>query len=391
MGLICHHNAASRNLLYRMTNTPPQKLRLLVAPLDWGLGHATRCIPLIHSLLQAQHTVVLAASGPQKLLLQQAFPQLTCLALPGYGIRYSTKGLVWGLLAQIPKLLKAMAHERRWLAQAVATHQLQVVISDNRYGLHHPTVPCVLVTHQLQLALPTGFGFAQGLVRRLLYRHINRFTACWVPDYAATATHSLSGMLGHPAKPPRLPVHYLGWLSRFTPAPRPATPQYAAIIVLSGPEPQRTQFENLLLPQLRQSTQPMLLVRGLPGSSQPLPQLPPHIQAHNHLGTGQLQAAFLNSQVLVSRSGYSTVMDAFTLGMRCIFVPTPGQTEQLYLAAHLARQQFCLCSQQQHFHLAQALATLQQRRIAPPAPPPGPPLHLVASALLAQLPAPKHP
>jgi len=348
-----------------MNPNTPQQLRILVAPLDWGLGHATRCIPLIRFLLHDGHTVVLATDGPQRALLQQEFPQLECLELEGYGITYATKGLVWGLLAQAPKLVKAIADEHRWLQDSIHTQRLDLVISDNRYGLYSSAIPCVLITHQLQLQLPTGFHFAKGLVRSMLYRYINRFTACWVPDVASPAA-SLSGAMGHPTTKPKIPVAYLGWLSRFTALPKNPVPQYEVLVVLSGPEPQRTIFENLLLPQIRRSGKRTMLVRGLPGNADNLPDLPPQVVVHNHLNAADLQAAFLNSSLLISRSGYSTVMDAFTLAMRCIFVPTPGQTEQEYLAKSLAQKRLCLCRPQQHFNLEEAIAALQQADIAAP-------------------------
>ena len=339
---------------------PPEKnQRILVAPLDWGLGHATRCIPLIRYLLQAGHTVLLAASGAQKTLLQQEFPALPCLDLVGYNIQYAKKGLVLALLAQGSRLLKLIAQEHRWLQQTILTHKIDVVISDNRYGLYSPSVPCILITHQLALPLPRGFGFAQGVVRPILYHFINRFAACWVPD-TAEAHNSLSGKLGHPKVLPSITVHYMGWLSRFAPASDQQEICYKALIVLSGPEPQRTQLENLLLPQLKNTAHPIVLVRGLPGHTTSLEGLPAHITQHNHVGANELEQLFLQSKYIISRSGYSTLMDAFTLGKLCIFIPTPGQTEQEYLAKRMGEKKLALTRQQQGFMLEEVLKAAEK-------------------------------
>lgn len=213
-------------------------------------------------------------------------------------------------------------------------HRFDLVISDNRYGLHHPQLPCVIMTHQLQILSGSG-RLADGLLRRLHFRMLNRFSACWVVDEAEGG--GLSGALAHPAV---LPPHarYTGLLSQFagneTTVPGDTDGRHI-LLLLSGPEPMRSQLEQQLLRQAATLTQYRFsLVAGNPGGT--TPQLPPHISYYTHLESARLRPLLLDAALVVCRSGYSTVMDLAVLGKKALLVPTPGQTEQEYLAGYLS-------------------------------------------------------
>lgn len=324
--------------------------RILVAPLDWGLGHATRCIPLVHHLRRRGATVLLAGAGKLAALLQKEFPDLPLLPLPGYDIRYPRSGRLMPLAMalQLPRIRRAIRHEHRWLQQAADAHRLDAIISDNRYGLCHPRLPSVLLTHQLQVQ--TGWGeAADRLLQRLHYRFLERFTACWVPDGA----FRLAGRLSHPERMPKVPARYLGLLSRFA-GGAAAEPGAHLLVLLSGPEPQRSLFEQTLLPQLADHAGPVILVRGLPGLEEALP-LPAHIRVHNHLPAQALLSLLQEAEFVIARTGYSTVMDLAALSKKSILVPTPGQTEQVYLGRHLRRKGWALTMPQDRFRLSAAL------------------------------------
>ena len=326
------------------------KPRILVAPLDWGLGHATRCIPLIRSLLTNGAAVWLAGEGTIAVLLKTEFPELPLLPLPAYGIRYGkTKyGTLATLMRQLPKLRRAIRREQAWLQEIVATHQIDAVFSDNRYGLHHPDVISVFITHQLLVKTP--LRATDALLQKFLYRYINQFDACWVPD--AEGPLNLAGDLAHPQKPPRIPVTYLGPLSRF--ALQPPVLTHYVLILLSGPEPQRTLLEEKILEQTKLFQNPIFMVRGLPGHTG-LPPVPYQVTIVNHLPAATLQKAIEAAAFVVSRCGYSTVMDMMMLRKKCIFVPTPMQTEQEYLAQQLLKKSFALSIPQQKFNLKAAV------------------------------------
>lgn len=338
----------------------------MVAPLDWGLGHATRCVPVVHALLAVGCEVVLATAGAQEALLRAEFPQLQCLHLPGYGVRYGKHGAMGRLLLQLPTLRRHIFTEHAWLQRLVALEKIDGIISDNRYGLYHSSVPSVLITHQLALQLPTWAGWAKGTVQEVLHRHIAHFDTCWVPDMPDAAT-SLGGLLSHPPMLPQVPVHYIGWLSRLAVHADVAPAQEGRwLISLSGPEPQRTLLEQKILAQLTTLEQPAWLLRGLPGQS-PLPTVPQHVQVHNHLPAALMAQYMQTCSLLVSRSGYSTLMDAALLGTPVACIPTPGQTEQEYLARRLHAQQWGYWQPQQSFDLHAWLQVPPRRLPAPEA------------------------
>jgi uncharacterized protein (TIGR00661 family) len=327
------------------------KPKVLVAPLDWGLGHATRCIPIIKALMDQGCTVFLAGEGSTKNLLQKEFPQLNFLLLEGYRVSYAKRKwmLPFTVAAQIPKILSAIKKEKSWLQRVVEKYSIDAVISDNRFGLHHPNIPCVFITHQL--SIKTGMGkMADQWVQKINYSYINHFSECWVPD--AAGENNLGGELSHPKGFPAIPVKYLGPLSRFSES---ADENLKHILVLlSGPEPQRTLLENLLLSQIKTYKNRVVFVRGLPGHAEEI-KVPANVTVYNHLAAEELQQKIAAASFVVSRCGYSTVIDMAALKKKTILLPTPGQPEQEYLAKHLMKKNFALCMEQNKFNLVHAL------------------------------------
>ncbi|HWB24227.1 MAG TPA: glycosyltransferase [Chitinophagaceae bacterium] len=316
--------------------------KILVAPLDWGLGHATRCIPLIKQLQKNGCIVTIAASGSVKTLLENEFPGISIIPLHGYNIQYSNtkRFLAIKILMQAPKIARSIRREQAWLKKVLAENNFDAVISDNRFGLYTTKIPCIFITHQLLIQAP--FAWLDKLIQLINYRFINRYTMCWVPDFEDGKT--ITGRLSHPATLPGIPVKYLGPLSRFDYI-QPLPLKYSWMIILSGPEPQRTILEKKLLAVIHKLEGNVLLVRGKPGSTESI-DAPQNCTVANHLGTTQMQEAIAESGFIVSRCGYTTIMEMLSLYKKCVFIPTPGQTEQEYLAEHLAGQGWCYYCQQ---------------------------------------------
>ncbi len=321
--------------------------KVLVAPLDWGLGHATRCIPIIKALMQNGYEVLIATDGVQKILLQKEFPQLQFLALKGYNVSYSKRKwlLPFKLLMQVPEIVATIKNENLWLDKIIDEHQINIVISDNRFGLYSPKAKCIFITHQLTIKAP--FNLLQQLLQKINYSFINRFASCWIPDVAGE--QNVAGILSHPLLLPKIPVHYVGLLSRFE-KENDVEKKYDYCIVLSGPEPQRTILEKLVLNNIDQLEGDVLLVRGMPGNNEVL-SLPSNVLVKNHLSGNELQQALQQSETIISRSGYTTVMEILALQEKSILIPTPGQTEQEYLAERLMNQQWCFAIKQSTFDL----------------------------------------
>jgi uncharacterized protein (TIGR00661 family) len=329
---------------------------ILIAPLDWGLGHATRCIPIIHTLIRKNCKVLIACEGKIKSLLYKEFPQLSFVDLKGYRIAYSKNRwtLPFGISRQIPKILSTIQYENERLKEIVKEHNIHGVISDNRYGFYHSRIPSLFITHQLKIKTPFG-SIADDFLQRLNYKYINHFSECWIPDNEGEK--NLAGELSHPTKKPSIPLKYIGPLSRFRESIRQE--EKHLLILLSGPEPQRTILENLLTEQLKEYKAPVVFVRGLPGEQTEL-RLPSTVSIYNHLPAEELAQKMSEASVVISRCGYSTVMDLAALKKKSILIPTPGQTEQEYLGKHLMKNNFALCVEQKKFRLKNALELSQQ-------------------------------
>jgi UDP-N-acetylglucosamine transferase subunit ALG13 len=323
--------------------------KLLVAPLDWGLGHATRCVPVIRDLLNNNCEVWLAGEGAQEKLLREEFPSLAFLPLKGYRIKYAKNGLTGKILLQIPSILRSVKEENKWLKEQVSKFGFEAVISDNRFGLHHEKIFSVFITHQLYIKSSLG-KWSEKIVQQWNYKFINRFHECWVPD--EKGENNLAGELSHPAKLPKVPVKYIGTLSRLSSSSplEDGTIKGHLLIILSGPEPQRTILENKVVDQIVNYPATATIVRGLPGEKNIIPSTNT-IHFYNHLSSEELNNEAMKAEFIISRSGYSTVMDIAALRKKSILIPTPGQTEQEYLADHLMKKKFSFCVKQNNFSL----------------------------------------
>ncbi|HEX5026847.1 MAG TPA: glycosyltransferase [Agriterribacter sp.] len=304
--------------------------KILVAPLDWGLGHASRCVPLVNELIHQGCEVCLAGEGKSMLLLKREFPQLRVLPLTGYDIFYhNTTGYFgWVMSRQVPAIIRSIRREHKWLKKLMEEEHFDAIVSDNRYGLYAEKVHSVFITHQL--AIRTGLGYLMNkCVQKINYKYINKFNECWVPDFKGE--DNLAGKLSHP---PVLPANttYIGPISRFK--RNQVNKKYDLLILLSGPEPRRTIWEEALLKELNTYKGKALLVRGIPGCNEK-PLINNNAGFVNFADAGELNVLMQQAEWVVCRSGYTSIMDLVQLQHKAILVPTPGQPEQEYLAKYL--------------------------------------------------------
>ena len=304
------------------------KKKVLVAPLDWGLGHASRCIPLISALLREGVEVQFGGSGKSLLLLREYFPDLPFHELPAYDVQYaSSKHQIWKILLQLPAIQRNIRKEHVVLKKLIQEHSFSAVISDNRYGLWNEDIYSVILCHQIQI--PFRSALLSKWVNTLHLRYLNKFDATWIPDFQGE--RSLAGKMSHAGIMPRDP-HYLGTLSRFQlEEAQTVPPTYDVLCVISGPESQRTLFEEELRDVFQGLDQRVCLVLGKPGPREIKTE--GNLTFINHLPSTELQQLLLSSTYVISRSGYSSLMDYAALGLRKVaLIPTPGQPEQEYLA-----------------------------------------------------------
>ncbi|MEM9718973.1 MAG: glycosyltransferase [Bacteroidota bacterium] len=334
--------------------------KILIAPLDWGLGHATRCIPLVEELIFKGAKITLAGSGGGLTLLKEQYPNFPSLELPAYRVRYSARSQQVGMLIrQLPRLLRVIQQERQILAQWIRKHPQDGIISDNRYGCWNAQIPCVFLCHQLNPLLPSPLARFQGSLFHLHRRFLRPFQEIWIPDYAPP--DSLSGRLSQPGVQLEKAL-FIGPLSRFSKFTSQTPGFYTktlrgnppfALAILSGPEPQRSLLEAQLLKQAESLEHSLWIIQGKWDRTEPI--IKGNCTLIPHMHQQDLYLAIQSAQYIISRSGYSSIMDYEALGVkRSILIPTPGQSEQEYLGEKLHKEKVALCVRQNHLNLPAA-------------------------------------
>lgn len=299
---------------------------IFIAPLDWGLGHATRDIPLIRTLSK-NNKVIIGVTENNVPLFENYFPELQKIEIPSYNIRYSKFFPVWSkLLFQFPKINSAIKAEKRCLENIVSQNNIDMVISDNRFGLHNKKTKNIFITHQLQIKAP----FFSSLATKINHSFIHQFDEVWVPDYENEKLR-LSGELSDSAGI-KIPVKFIGPQSALKDLQINCSEdeKIDVLILLSGTEPQRSILENLLLESFENAARKIVLVRG---SKTTLQTENTRIKIIDFTSGEELRKLILDAETVMCRSGYSTLMDLHLLGKKnLILIPTHGQTEQEYLA-----------------------------------------------------------
>ena len=297
---------------------------ILVAPLNWGLGHATRCIPIIKALQQNDYTPIIASDGIAIDLLKKEFPNLQILELPSYQIEYAKNGknLKWKLLSKAFRTIRAIRNEKLIVDSWIKKYGIEGIISDNRIGVFSNKVPSVYITHQLNvLSRNTTW-----LTSKLHQNVIKKFKECWVPDMERIPY--LTGELGH-LKNSSINIKYIGPLSRLQ--KKETAKKFDLMIILSGPEPQREILEEKLKKEVLNFSGRALFIKGIVEKNQTKEQID-NVTFFNFMSSIELEQAFNESEMLLCRSGYTTIMDLVKLQKKAFFIPTPGQYEQEYLA-----------------------------------------------------------
>ncbi len=320
---------------------------ILVAPLNWGLGHATRCIPIIRELEKNGYTPILASDGVALQLLQKEFPHLQVLTLPSYEIEYAKNGadFKWKLIKNSPKMIEAIFAEKKLVKKWITEFNLQGIISDNRLGVYSKKIPSVFMTHQLNVLS----GKTTWISSKLHQHFIKKFRECWIPDIQENP--NLTGKLGH-LKNSSLNLKYLGPLSRLE--KKDLVIKYDLMIILSGPEPQRTFLEEKLINEIHSFVGKILFIKGIIEPQQKKEQVE-NVTYYNFMTSSELETAFNESEIVLCRSGYTTVMDLAKLQKKAFFIPTPGQFEQEYLAKRLKRNGFVPYAKQDEFKIENLL------------------------------------
>jgi uncharacterized protein (TIGR00661 family) len=329
--------------------------KVLVCPLDWGWGHASRMIPIIHLLSEYPDVkVLLGLSGSSGEMLKEEFPDLDWIKMPSLKITYSFGPYqVWTLLFQLPKILINTIREHFYLKSQVKKEKVSCIVSDHRYGLFHKDITSILIIHQVQMKFPSGlkpFEHFFNLIQRNIFR---KFDQVWIPDFSGK--DSIAGELSN------LQVNssnftYIGILSRFLlnfEAHNVLRDYFEIVVILSGPEPQRSFLEHLLTDQLKDIDKKVLLIKGIKTTAKM--ESYGNITRVSYLKTHEMSAVMSNAELVICRSGYSSVMDLLAMGKKAILIPTPGQTEQEYLGEYLMQMGYFFTQQQHDLDIPRAI------------------------------------
>jgi len=327
----------------------------LICPLNWGLGHASRDIPIINEFIKNQFEVIIASEKLPLQLLKSEFPDLHYEIFPSIDISYSKgKFLILKMIISLPRLILCLYKEHKYLKTLINKLNIDIVLSDNRFGLWNKKIYSVFITHQVMVKLPWYCKLLEYPLHKINKFFINKYDLCWIPDLESD--NNLSGDLSHKYKNPRK-TKYIGPLSRFSINGKsffPLMQKNDILLILSGPEPQRSIFESILIRQISKTNYNALIIRGKPGSTNDM-ITEKNIRCESHLNTIDLKQEILSSKYIICRSGYSSIMDLICLQKDAILVPTPGQTEQEYLAKYYKDKGIFYSISQNRFDLTTAL------------------------------------
>ncbi len=321
---------------------------ILICPLNWGLGHATRMIPVIEMLQKLNINVIIAAYGSSEILLKKRFPDTEIIYLSGFEPRYPKNGgMAMMLLSSFPGMITSAINARKSFKRILIEKNIDIVISDNRYELYSKKVYSVFITHQLNIKTHGLQILAKPIINHIIKAFTNRFNEIWIPDDPLV---NLSGSL---SQNKNSKARYVGLLSRFHIHDTNINKEYDVVAIISGPEPQRTIFENIIMQQMQDSNLHCAIISGKPELDKSLQK--ENITVYPHLDDKRFASLISSAKLIISRPGYSTLMDLANFGSKAVFVPTPGQTEQIYLANMMKKKQIAYTMNQKDFDLKKSI------------------------------------
>jgi len=306
-----------------------QKIRhkkILISALDWGFGHTTRCASLIKKLLENNNDVIFAGNTNQCQFIAKEFPSIKTELIAGYNITLSSKKSTYlQLVFQLKSIVSAIKNENNWVDEFVENNKIDLIISDNRYGFRHKSIHSVFMGHQINIKAP----LFQNSANKKLLKYINQFNSCWIVDDQKL---NLAGDLSQP-KGLTIPYQYTGLLSRFTVLKVEIKFDY--LVIISGPKPENGLFLKEVENHFLDSSKRIAIVSTVKSK-----------QEYQNLAyfyaptTQQLNSLINESDTIISKAGYTTLMELSVLDKKAFLIPTKGQFEQEYLSKHIVNKKF---------------------------------------------------
>ncbi len=336
-------------LLLHLQKIEELKKNILICPLNWGLGHATRCVPIIKKLLELGHNPIVAADKAPLSFLQKEFPDLTFIKLQGFEPTYSKgNSQVFQLMKSIPNALINFKKEHEAVEEIVEDYNIDLIISDNRFGCWSKKIRSIYITHQLHIQVPKYFKWTYPIINHINKRYIKKYDELWIPD--VENGFSLSGILSHPADI-KIKTKYIGFLSRFSSEVKNDIKVIEHLVILSGPEPQRSIFEDIIIKQAKDIKEQVVILRAKPDEEKLPDNAPENVIFFNHADDYMFIKLVAKAKNIICRGGYSSLMDLVNINRNAYLVPTPGQTEQEYLAKYLTEKGLFNYCKQKDFNL----------------------------------------
>ena len=292
--------------------------KILVACNDWGMGHLMRSIPIINQLLKQENEIVFVGTDFQLKVLKEYISSIETILQQGYPFSFKGDGK-WSLemLRNTRNLLQGIKADKKFVSKIITEKKITLIISDHRYGFRHQTIPSIFITHQVTLPLK---GIQQ-VANQWHAKQLKKFTSIWVLD---TDKHQFAGKLS--TTKIALPIQYIGIQSRFS--HREHETQNYILAVISGPEPYAEQLFNEII-QLAHHTDDKIIC--ICQKKYHFTDLPNSLEIVNNASWLTMDELFYNCKSIISRSGYTTIMDNVILQKPIRYIPTPGQLEQAYL------------------------------------------------------------
>jgi uncharacterized protein (TIGR00661 family) len=335
-----------------------------------GLGHATRTLVVIREYLRRGYRITVISTGNAL-----AFLRLELADAPGVEFREMRdyppleRGtgwrLYWYLFVDLLRTWRVIRHEHQQVQNIAADYDF--IFSDGRYGFYSRWTPSFILSHQIAFIPPKGLRETSWLTENINIAALRKFDCLFIPDYPWPSLN-LAGHLAHSQNLYRCPHRYIGVLSSYQQLDLEQDIDY--LFVISGYLLEhKASFVQNLLEQALELPGRKVFVLGVVDQQDELYNRYRRDDLEIHMvASGALrQQLFNRANVIISRAGYSTVMDLVEYGKRALLIPTPNQTEQEYLAYYLGSQQyFTAGTQSSDFKLAPELHECEQTRLFEP-------------------------
>lgn len=336
-----------------------KRRKILYAVLNWGIGHATRSLPIIRELVK-EHDVTVLSTGRSLKVIKSELPHLNFIDQPDYSVKYTKRGgaLLFSLFFQIPKILFRLKQEHKFTEELIIKQKFDRIISDNRYGIYSRSVPSYFITHQIRFKLPGVLRRFEPLSEWFNRSYFRNYRRVFIPDEKGEV--NLSGSLSHGSEFANNPkITYTGILADLEGCEPEIYSDY--LFVISGPEPQRTIFEKKIIEQSKKLEGKKIVVRGVTESDEMYSA--DSTEIYSSVKRNKLTAMIKGAKTIISRPGYSTVMELVCYDKKALLIPTPGQTEQEYLARYYKTKGYFSYISQDEMELDRDLVDLKDNDI----------------------------